>query len=140
MCGSETLGLNLREVFILVFPRSLLASRRVNNIFRELKMEKHTLDGCSGSNPRDSHVRTVSTASPGCHGIEPVGVDHYVDMVCYRWAPPEDITVVGAVDLSSTRRGRAEGKFSDQLHADQTADKTMRQIRKGVTSLASFGP
>ena len=139
-CGSETLGLNLRGVFIPVFPRSLLGSRGVNNILHELRIRKRTLDDRSGSNLEDSCVRTVGIASPGCHGIEPVGVGPCVDMICYRWAPPEDVTVVGAVDLSSTRRGRAEGKFSSRLHADETADKPMRQIRKGVTSPAGFGP
>ena len=58
-------------------------------------------------------------------------VGSYVDMFCYRWTPPEEVTVVKAVELSSTRRERAEGKFSDRLHADETIDKPLSQIGKG---------
>ena len=140
MRGSETLCLNLIEVFTLVPPCSLLGSRRAYKISHELGMETHTLHDCSSSNQGDSRVRTIGTASPGCHGIEPVGVGSNVEMVLLPLDPAQRRHVVGAIDLSSTRRGRAEEKFSDRLHADETADEPMRQIRKGVTSLASFGP
>ena len=119
-------------MFILVFPRSLLGSRRVKNIPHELGMKwRHTLDDSSSSNPGDSHIQTVGTARPGCHGREPRVSASMLIWFCYRWTPPEDTTVVETVGMSSTHRGRAEGRFSDRLHGDETVDKPLSQIGKG---------